>query len=116
MSGKLAPGELTLTALKSLPLPSNYVCALKVVSEHILLQVTVLSHLLKALVGVDVVQSLQLVVVQHEGGRVQDQLGGGAAQLLQVGPGEIQGVGIRARALNSFLARHLADLQQDKDC
>ena len=61
-------------------------------------------HLLKALVGVNVVQPLQLVVVQHQGGRVENQLRRGAAQLLQVGPGEVQGVGIRPRALNSFLA------------
>lgn len=61
-------------------------------------------HLLKALVGVNVVQPLQLVVVQHQGGRVEDQLGRGAAQLLQVGPGEVEGVGVRPRALNSVLA------------
>ena len=68
-------------------------------------------HLLKALVGVDVVQPLQLVVVQHQGGRVQDQLGRGAAELLQVGPGQVQRVGVRPGALHSFLARHLADLE-----
>ena len=39
--------------------------------------------LLKALVGVDVVQPGQLVVVQHQRGRVQDQLRRGAVQLLQ---------------------------------
>ena len=115
MSGKLSPGELTLTALKSLPLPSNYVCSQGSFRTHFV-ALTVLSHLLKALVGVDVVQPLQLVVVQHQGGRVQDQLGRGAAQLLQVGPGEVQGVGVRPWALHSFLARHPADLQQDKGC
>ena len=43
----------------------------------------VCADLLKALVGVDVVQPGQLVVVQHQRGRVQDQLRRGAVQLLQ---------------------------------
>ena len=43
----------------------------------------VCADLLKALVGVDVVQPGQLVVVKHQRGRVQDQLRRGAVQLLQ---------------------------------
>ena len=91
VSGQMSPGEMTLTALKSIAI------------KHMAFMISI-SHLLKALIGVDVVQPLELVVVQHQGGRVQDQLGRGAAQLLQVSPGDIKGVGIRPRALNSFLA------------
>ena len=37
-------------------------------------------YLFKALVGVDVVEPGELVVVEEEGGRVQDQLRGGPGQ------------------------------------
>ena len=52
-------------------------------SSYVVCVDCVCADLLKALVGVDVVQPGQLVVVQHQRGRVQDQLRRGAVQLLQ---------------------------------
>ena len=70
--------------------------------------------LFKALVGVYVVQPDQVVVVQQEGGRVQDQLRRGAGQLVQAGAGEIQGVRVSAGALDQggLLSGHLANLEE----
>ena len=83
---------------------SNHVCKLvasfkfhfveKEISPNCILTRVPVSHLLKALVCVDVVQALELVVVQHQGGRVEDQLRRGAAELLHPGPGQVQGVGV----------------------
>ena len=69
-------------------------------------------HLLKALVGVNVVQPDQVVVVQQEAGRVQDQLRGGASQLVQALAAEVQGVRVSPGALTDggVLSGHLANL------
>ena len=69
-------------------------------------------HLLKALVGVNVVQPDQVVVVQQEAGRVQDQLRGGAGQLVQALAAEVQGVRVSPGALTDggVLSGHLANL------
>ena len=61
-----------------------------------------------------VVQPDQVVVVQEEGGRVQDQLRGGARQLVQALAGEVQSVRVSAGALDhgGLLPGHLANLQE----
>lgn len=77
-------------------------------------------ELFKALVGVDVVEPGELVVVEEEGGRVQDQLRGGPGQLLHLPLGEVQGVRVphhtrpRFGALQTdFLLRHLCHHAKD---
>ena len=76
----------------------------------------VCADLLKALVGVDVVQPGQLVVVQHQRGRVQDQLRRGARQFVQALAGEVQSVRVSAGALDhgGLLTGHLANLQEEQ--
>ena len=63
-----------------------------------------------------VVQPDQAVVVQQEGGRVQDQLRRGAGQSVQALAGEVQSVRVSAGALDhgGLLSGHLANLQQQQ--
>ena len=63
-----------------------------------------------------VVQPDQVVVVQQEGGRVQDQLRRGARQFVQALAGEVQSVRVSAGALDhgGLLAGHLANLQEQQ--
>ena len=64
----------------------------------------------------NVVQPDQVVVVQQEAGRVQDQLGGGAGELVQALAGQVQGVRVRPRADDhgGVLSGHLANLGEQQ--
>ena len=64
----------------------------------------------------NVVQPDQVVVVQQEAGRVQDQLRGGAGELVQALAGQVQGVRVGAGADDhgGVLSGHLANLEEQQ--